>query len=171
VQGDGTSYFLTSAAFPQAVAANGLSVFGWVFLPSTSSAAGEIVNRQDSGTDRVCLIRHASNGGFLANFYTAGGTLIASADPSFDLDGGAWHHFVGWWEPGNQDAWAAVDDGTPVSAAGAADIDESVAQGWALLATDAGATPLRSGSRIAKVGIYDGVLTSGQRTSLFSGAF
>ena len=170
VQTDGAAYYTTSSSFTQASAVNGISVFAWVYLPGTTSAGAYFVARQASGTDVIAILRHASDGTGQMNYYTTGGTLIGAATQT-DLDGDAWHLMVGWWDPADQDVRLSVDDAAAASAVGAANIDESVAAGWSLFATASGGSLLRSGSRLSKVGIVDGLLTAGQRTSLYTGSF
>jgi hypothetical protein len=170
VQFSGTSYFSTSGSFPTASAANGRCEAVWVFLPSTSSAAADILTRSATNQNEF-RIRHDSSGGAIAPHYQSDGATVIANPGGADIDGGAWHLVIGWWDPADDDVYVQVDNATPVSALGTTDIKTDSTVGLGLGATASGGAALRSGSRVSNAMLFNRVLTADERTALFTGAF
>jgi hypothetical protein len=166
IEVDGAKWFTVSSSFPFPTPAR--TVAAWVYLPGASTAAGSICSRLATN-QREWTLRHVSNGqASLVAYADDGNTAIGHAAGD-DLDGGAWHHVIGWWSDADQDCYIQVDGGTPVSAAGAAAINPDSTAAVVLAAGASGGDPLRAGSRISKVAIWDRVLTDAERTSLYTG--
>jgi hypothetical protein len=166
VQFSGTSYFSIVGTFPNPSPARTISC--WVYLPSTSSVAGNFVARIATN-NREFSLKHASNGALQFNAYQSDGNTVVATASDADLDGGTWKHILGWWDDSDQDVYTQIDGGTPVSAAGSTNIKTDSTRAIGIGATDSGTDPLRSGARIAHVAIWGRVLNSTERTQLATG--
>jgi hypothetical protein len=170
VQFDGTSFFSASGSFPGPSVSTGRTEAVWVLLPSTSSAAADIFARSATNQNEF-RIRHASNGQVIAPHYQADGATAIANPSGADIDGDAWHLVIGWWDPADQDVYVQVDADTPVSAAGTTDLKTNSTAGLGLGAIASGGSALRSGSRVSTPMVFDRVLTSDERSQLFTGLF
>lgn len=170
VQFDGTAYFSVSSSFPGASATNGRTYIAWVYLPSTTSAAANILSRIQTN-EREMSLAHASDGTAIFPVYQSDGNTLVAQAVGTDLDGGTWVCLIGWWDPADQDAHLQQGIGTPASAAGSTDIITDSGAPIGIGASPFGSSPLRSGARLAKLAIVDRVLTADERLAIATGAF
>jgi hypothetical protein len=169
VEFSGTSFFETTTLFPTTYT-DGRTYAAWVMIPSTSSAAGRFLARRASNQNEMD-ISHAANGDATCNAYQSDGATLVAQAAGADIDGGAWHLLVGWWEASSQDVSLQIDGGTPTTAAGATNLKNDSTAGIGMGATASGSDVLRAGSRMCHAAVWNRVLTSIERANLFSGDF
>jgi len=147
------------------------SIWGWFYLDSKASSMGLAAKWNITGDQRAYLLQYVSSSDrfrFVVSSDGTGGTVTAeAADNLGSPSTGTWYFIIGWHDAGSNTLNIQVNNGTVDSASYSSGVFDSTA-GFAIGSNHGGASVAPFDGRGVSVGFTKKVLTSAERTFIFS---